>query len=214
MKVKINYILILILTILGLYSCEIDKRPRTIYWSGSGYSMSKIDSTYIQSFYLGYYIELSDTGDIRIMTRKDYQGEKLFYRIKLTSSTKDSIFSLIENKNIFLDSISNLKESEDVYIEERYPCYSGFIYNLNYKCDSINRIISYIPTIANPSQKKLRILMDSVMKNYMIIKETQIDLTQYESKLENEIRMKFPPPKIGEPILFTPSLYKNETPNR
>ena len=46
------------------------------------------------------------------------------------------------------------------------------------------------------------------MKNYTVITETHIDLTQYEGKLENEIRMKFPPLKIAKPIIFIPFLTK------
>ena len=202
MKVKISYTLILIMTIFGLYSCNVDKRPRTVYWSGSGYSVSKIDSINVQSFYLGYFIELSDTGDVRIMSRTDNQGERLFYNIKLTSSTKDSIFALIESNTMFLDSISCMKKNKDGFNQENYSCYSGFIYNLQFKCDSINQIISYIPTIANPSQKKMRSLMDSIWKNYVVIKETNIDLTQYESNLENEIRIKFPPLEIRNEIKY------------
>ena len=197
-------ILIIILTIFQLNSCRNQIKPRTVYWSGSLLTL-KNDSSSEWSFYLGYYIELSDTGETKIMTRKMFQSPKEYYKIILPDSIKNTILTIVSNDSIYFVPKKN---SYGGYIYDGLydGLYDGFTYNLSFKYDTIDNKIAFITPVANQTQKKLIRIMDRIWNNPLIIKETNIDLNQYENIIEKErlenfhparrVKGKFKPPVI------------------
>lgn len=185
MKGRLFQLLIIILTILQLNSCRNQIKPRTVYWSGSLFTLkNELSSDW--SFYLGYYIELSDTGDTKIMTRKMFQSPKEYCKIILPDSIKNTILTLVLNDSIFL---AQKNDSNSVHL------YDGFTYHLGFKQDKIDNKIAFITPTANQAQKRLIQIMDNILENPLIVKGTYIDLIQYEINTKNELLKNFHPPK-------------------
>lgn len=202
MKLKKLSITILIITISLMISCKNEIKPRILYWSASSFTLN--DSLRNWSFYLGYYIELSDTGDVKIMTRKMFQGPKEYYSIIIPDSIKTNILDLAMNNSM----IFKTKREED---DEERHIYDGPTYTLRIQCDTIDKTISFIPPEGNQLQKRLVQIMDRVINNPIIKAKTEIDLTEYEKHIEKEVLRRIGTlPKIKDPIRFIPPIIEPE----
>ena len=200
-KKRTFFVIITFLFIL-VESCIDHKNPRTVYWSGSSFHLdneSGIDSMQKWIFYLGYYIEVSDTGDTKLMTRKEFNAKREYYLINLADSVKDEILELSADKSSY--SMSN---------EEPNDNYSGFSYSLKFKNDTIERTTSFIPIIATPAQKKLYSIFNEIWKNHMIIRQTTFETREYEKTTALELNKLSPPPPLpkNEQIKFPPDMMK------
>ena len=163
-------------------SCKNQERPRTVYWSASSF-INPQDSLTDYSFYLAYYIEVSDTGDVKLMMHKTFQSPKQYFSILLSKSRKNRILDLA------IKSMSQaLKPNSHEYI------YDGPIYNLKVKCDTIDKKISFITPLGNQMQRELILIMDSIWNHPRIKNKIYFDLTKYEEETKQEILKKNPLP--------------------
>ena len=184
-KTSIKYATIVLTTFL-MISCGSQVKPRTLYWSGTA-MFRQNDSVPHYSLYIGYYIEISDTGDVNFMTRKMFKDTMLFYKIVLSESTKNRILKLAMEES---SCVEKKIDTNACYI------YDGFTYNLRIKSDTIDRKISFIKPLGNKVQNKLVAIMDSIWTRHKIKSKTFFNLTEYRKKTENEILKKNPPPPL------------------
>jgi hypothetical protein len=197
---NIKYVTILLTTLL-MISCGSQVKPRTLYWSGTS-MIRQNDSLSNYSLYIGYYIEISDTGDANLMTRKMFQDTMLFYKIVLSESTKDRILKLAMDKS---SCIEEKKDSDKWYI------YDGFTYNLRIKSDTTDRNISFIRPRGNRVQKELVLVMDSIWTQHKIKAKTFFDLTEYRKNTEKEFfKNNAPPPLLKSTVKFVAPVIRNK----
>ena len=149
-------------------TCKKINKPRTVFWSGNKYTYTfeKEDSISPLYFYLGFYIEISDTGETKLMTRKNFNAPKEFYIINLPDSLKKVILSQASKDYCFLSP------KHDPFIS----MYDGFTFHVQFKCDSIDKSVTFIPLFANSIQKELLSIFQKIRNSPKIIKETSIDL--------------------------------------
>ncbi|MEI7594953.1 MAG: hypothetical protein WCK02_04335 [Bacteroidota bacterium] len=179
--------IILTLIILVFYSCKTDRKPRTIYWSASRFENYIRDTVHKPKLHLGYYIEISDNGDAKLMTRKNFNAPKEFYKIKIPDSLINQIFNLTNNDSLFIVKKLNNNES---------AIYDGPTYYIQYSNDSTKKEAVYEPYRSNLIQGKMQRIMKSILINPVIICNTQINLIEYEKQVEETINKNYPPIKI------------------
>ncbi len=195
MKRRTLQMVILILATFLVISCRNQIKPRTVYWSGSSFAFNT-DSLTDWSFYLGYYIELSDTGETKLMTRKMFKSPMEYYEIIIPDSTKNTILELAMNDSMYHVPKPDL---------EAGCIYDGYTSNLRFQCYTIDRSISFIRPEGNQVQKKLVRIMDNIWEHPIIKTGTFIDLKQYENNTEKEM-IKYRPLLLrrGKTIHFIP----------
>lgn len=176
-------ILILLLFIILIISCGNEKKPRTIYWSGSTFHFPRDTSISWGIYYLNYYIELSDTGANKLMIRADSNNKMEFYTIHIPDTLKNLIYSLANN-----DSTYFLK----ILSEEDGIIYDGLQYNLRFISDSIQRTVTLIPPLANQIQKKVYNIMNEIREHPSIKHQTYFDLQEYQKITEKAVREQYP----------------------
>jgi hypothetical protein len=161
-------------------NCSNQLKPRTITWSGSLITFHNAGSSSKGEYYLGYYIELSDTGESRLMTRQMFNSQKEYYNIIIPDSVKENLWELIKDVTIFKEP---KYDSTRVYIND------DFIYNLEYKNDTIDKQLTLLRfPEANEIQKKFGSIMDIIFSKPIIMNKANFDLKQYEQNTENQIR--------------------------
>jgi len=197
-KTSIKYVTIVLTTLL-MISCGGQVKPRTLYWSGT-HLVRQSDSVPHYSLYIGYYIEISDTGDVNFMTRKMFKDTMLFYKIVLSESTKNRILKLA------MDQSSCVEEKTDT---NKCFIYDGFTYNLRIKSDTTDRRVSFIRPLGNKIQKELVAIMDSIWTRHKIKSKTFFDLTEYRRNTEKELFKKNPPPLLKSTVKFVAPVIRN-----
>jgi hypothetical protein len=193
----LQLIIALILICLMFDACNKAKKPRTVFWSAFTYTYDFVnrDSITPLYFYLVNYIEVSDTGETKIMKRKQFKSPKEFYIIKIPDSVKSEILAFSSEDSCFLSKRYNPQEETRIY--------DGPTYFLQFKCDSIDKSVAFVPYSSYPLQRKLLNIFEDIRKSYQIIKETNLNLTNYEKKLDEKFRKNLPPPPRRD-IKFTP----------
>ena len=125
---------------------------------------------------MAYYIELSDTGEVKMMTRKMFQGPKEYYKITLTPSIKNTILNLAMNDSMYIKS------------NDTVPCIcENLLYCLRLQYDTIDNLTGLLRPKRNLIQQRIINMMDSIWKNPIIKSETFFDLSQYEKNTEKEL---------------------------
>jgi hypothetical protein len=146
-------------------------------------------------FYLGYLIEVSDTGGVKLMTRNRFMASTECYKVRLSYSTLNEIFKLVDDTIIFTQPTKR---------EESGCVYDGPTYTLLVKTDSNSRIVTYIPCLGNSPQKSLRIIMEGVREKPVVIEKTNIPLNEYKDIIyKNALKFSEPLPMIGKKLIFT-----------
>ena len=199
MKNNLSRYFILALATLFLFSCGRQVEPRTLYWSGSRIERVK-DSLNTYSLYIVYYIEVSDTGEAKFMTRKMYKDTMQFYTIALSESTKNRILKLATDST---SCIENKMDSNRGYI------YDGLLYNIRIKKHEKDFSYSFIRPRGNLVQKELIVIMDSIFTRHKIQSRTFIDLTDYQRTTEKYVLTKNRPPKLKGTVKFVAPVIKD-----
>lgn len=179
------------------------KHPiRTVRLTGFTYTYEKYEPGEKPSFYMVYYIELSDTGEVRLMKRTEYKSPMEYYSIQMSDSLKQAIIALCANDSLFRPKP---KREDEGYV------YDGPTYHIQYCIDSITRTALFIPPSGNFAQQRLVKIMDSILHNHIIIQKTSFDLKELVSNIDKECRKLSPPPILSrDTIKFIPPVLKPE----
>ena len=149
-----------------------------------------------------YYIELSDTGEVRLMKRTEYKSPMEYYSIQMSDSLKQAILSLCTNDSLFRP---RPKREDEVYV------YDGPTYHIQYCIDTITRTALFIPPSGNFAQQRLAKIMDSILQNHVIIQKASFSLKELASKIDKECRRLSPPLfPSRDTIIFVPPIIKPE----
>jgi len=194
MRQKFLLLFIFVLMIL-LYSCKKERLIRTVHWAES---MSNIEmqNNELEPFYLFHYIEVADTGDIKVMMHKKTDSNSESFKIKLTESLKNEILTLASQDSIYCFPQKDLDQT---------IVYSGLTYHLHFVCDTTNRSVTFIKPMTFQHHKRLISIMDSIFKNPVVLDTIHMDLQQIERQIKDKIpenyqspsrnKIKFAPPK-------------------
>jgi|GEM_PF-6626048 len=179
------------------------KHPiRTVRLTGFTYTYEKYEPGEKPSFYMVYYIELSDTGEVRLMKRTEYKSPMEYYSIQMSDSLKQAILSLCTNDSLFR---LRPKREDEVYV------YDGPTYHIQYCIDTITRTALFIPPSGNFAQQRLAKIMDSLLHNHIIIQKASFSLKELASKIDRECRRLSPPLfPSRDTIIFFPPVIKPE----
>ena len=191
MNKKIQVLILVFIIILSI-SCKCQNKI-TLYWSGSIFTQNDRQNGWL--FYLANYIEINDSGVVKIMIRKEFQSPMEFYIIEISDSVKNKILNLAMNPSMF--SKINKK---------RISIYDGLTYSLRIKFDSKERKICYIPSQGNEIQKGFVKIMELILDNPSIKAKIVINLKGYEKTTEKDVlRSKRRLPQImNDSIVFSP----------
>jgi len=193
---KQRFLLLSMLALMTLlYACKNERLIRTVYWAES-MSNNEIQNNNSKLFYLAHYIEIADTGDIKIMKRKRPDSNNECYKIKLNESLKNEILMLASQDSIYCFPQKDLDQT---------IVYSGLTYHLHFVCDTTNRSVTFIKPATFQHHKRLISIMDSIFKNPVVLDTIHMDLQQIERQIKDKIpenyqspsrnKIKFAPPK-------------------
>ncbi len=169
------------------FSCQKISFNRKLVWFGSSYlpdtSNSVIDSNwYKKHFYLGHYIEISDTGKSILITRASYGEKRECFEIQIDKKTKNKLFAMADEKMYYYNR-------DTIHIAGTLYC--GLNYTIFYQKGIKTNKIQFLPPFANSSLDYLHRKFERIYKFTEINSKISIDTLLYDS-LSYQIVKDFP----------------------
>lgn len=159
-------------------------------------SNSVIDSNWYKThFYLGHYIEISDTGKSILITRASYDEKREYFEIDIDQITKNQLFALADQKIYYYnrDTIHNAR-----------TLYCGLNYTIVYQKGIRTNKIQFLPPFANSSLEYLHRKFERIYKFTETNSKINIDTLLYDSLSYQNVK-DFPkslPPRLVKDVNF------------
>ncbi|OYU97397.1 MAG: hypothetical protein CFE21_03645 [Bacteroidetes bacterium B1(2017)] len=192
-----------------------DKSPlKQVTWTGSSHTYG--DTFYSEGYkdtliniaqvYVAHSISFDQNGDGILITRKEYNAPREYYKIFVPDSTRNIVFKLLQDT-----SVLNFKMP--TYDPEKVPgrLYCGFNYLISYfENYSQEKNINYLPPDATPKLESLDLVFKSILDKPTIIGKTQVDTLTFDSILLAKVLYFNPGPPLRSKVKFTPPEIKGE----
>ncbi len=203
MKPNFSYLMVVALFVL---SCNQHEPIRTLSWTGTSHTIAdtfifeKDTQIVKKDLYLAYQIVVSDTG-CRLITRKDYDAPRQFYKIAIKDSLKEVLF-----RCAFDTAVVNFKEP--VANKGNYGIiYCDFNHLLGMDVGRFHYHINYVPPRSNTQIKKLHHLFEYIQQHPIIIAPMVVDTLAIDSAVYERVKGFMPRPPLKSTITFTPPPY-------
>ncbi|NVO03262.1 MAG: hypothetical protein HXX09_11240 [Bacteroidetes bacterium] len=194
---------IILITIFG--SCNSPKKSHwKVIWSGFTYKLNEEtnDTINYPNLFLANYIEINDSGKVKLMIRKYPSIEPHYYQYNfLDEIVTKRIFDLVTNDSAFIEK----SRGSEIVI------YDGLTYALEFQQDFGRKYCIFIPRRTNVIQGELHNIFKEMFNSYSFIPCYAFDLSDYEKNTNNQVHERdMDPPPTKKTIKFTPPIIQKE----